>query len=90
MSIFGWSYPAGCNSTPYDDFGPEECPVCKKPNWDEQEEKFIHVSRAYCSDDCEARDLAEMKAQADAEYQAWEETRVIFFWEVSDNSTGQV
>ena len=26
MSIFGWSYPPGCNGTPYDD--PVWCEVC--------------------------------------------------------------
>ena len=68
MSIFGWSYPAGCNSTPYDNFGPEECPVCKKPNWDEQEEKFIHGSQVYCSDNCEARDKVRVELRDTSMY----------------------
>lgn len=34
MSIFGWSYPAGCSSTPYDDEPPEACPQCSADNSD--------------------------------------------------------
>lgn len=67
MSIFGWSYPAGCNSTPYDDFGPEVCPVCGKENWDENTETYRHKSEAYCSDECERQDMEDQRKQADAE-----------------------
>jgi hypothetical protein len=32
MSLFGWSYPAGCSGTPYDDDYP--CELCQvDPSW---------------------------------------------------------
>lgn len=31
MSAFGWSYPPGCNGTPFDDYD-ETCAVCRKVN----------------------------------------------------------
>lgn len=73
MSIFGWSYPPGVSSLPWDDTGAEVCPVCGKDNWDDEKEVFIHSSEVYCSDDCEEKDFQRMKAEAEAEARYLEE-----------------
>ena len=59
MPNFGWSYPAGCSGTPYDDFPPEDCPVCKKPLPEDSEDSF-------CSKVCEAGYVARQKAEDEA------------------------
>lgn len=71
--MFGWSYPAGCNGTPYDEFLPEECPICGKANWDEVTETTIHPSGVFCSDECQTTHEADLKACDDAAFQAWVE-----------------
>ncbi len=54
MSNFGWSYPAGCTGTPYDeDEDPVECPTCGKENWDEEADAPVYPpSPDYCSEAC--------------------------------------
>ena len=54
MSLFGWSYPAGCTGTPYDaDDGPETCPVCDAPNWDDDAGVEVYKpDPAFCSKAC--------------------------------------
>ena len=67
MGIFGWSYPAGCHGTPYDEEGPENC-VCGKPNADEETGEWLCLEApGYCSVPCRDADLAEQREQAKAE-----------------------
>jgi hypothetical protein len=52
MTIFGWSYPAGCSSTPYDHDCPEECPHCGATNADEDGAPVFTVDPVFCSAAC--------------------------------------
>jgi hypothetical protein len=68
MSKFGWSYPAGCSGTPYDDEGPLECPVCGKPNADEESGEPIYPeSPDCCSAECAHTYAGQLREQAQAE-----------------------
>jgi hypothetical protein len=73
MGMFGWDYPAGCSSTPYDEFTPETCPICGKDNWDEKKEEWVHKSQVFCSDACEEEDSKNNKEAADALAKSFEE-----------------
>lgn len=64
MSIFGWSYPAGCSSTPYDDEPPEACPQCGADNSDEDGKIVCADAPDFCSVACQETYLA-----AEAEYE---------------------
>ena len=59
MSKFGWSYPPGCNGTPYDDYPPEECHVCKK--------ELDETQDCFCSPECAAK-YTEAQKQEDEAY----------------------
>lgn len=66
MSMFGWSYPAGCTGTPYDDDAPEACPCCGGVNWDE--DGGVEINKGafpYCSPSCADTDAARNRAAAD-------------------------
>ena len=64
MSIFGWSYPAGCSGTPYDDDRPETCPQCGAANSDESGAPVCADAPDFCSVACQETYLA-----AEAEYE---------------------
>jgi hypothetical protein len=64
MSIFGWSYPAGCSGTPYDDDRPEVCPQCGRNNSNEEGEPVCVDAPDFCSVACQDTYLAE-----EAEYE---------------------
>lgn len=64
MSIFGWSYPAGCSSTPYDDDRPEKCPQCGAANSDDEGEPVCADAPDFCSVACQEAHLA-----AEAKYE---------------------
>lgn len=58
MGIFGWSYPPGCNGTPYDEFTDEEhCPECGRElesvPYDVTKEVPSFLEEGYCSPECE-------------------------------------
>lgn len=73
--MLGWTYPAGVTSTPYDEFAPENCPVCGKDNWDPIQENLIHKSGVYCSDACEEKDVKIMREADEAEAAYWEQMK---------------
>ncbi len=59
MSLFGWSYPAGCSSTPYDDDRPEgKCPQCGAINSDEEGTPVCADAPDFCSVACQETYLA--------------------------------
>ena len=64
MSIFGWSYPAGCSGTPYDDDSPEECPQCGAANSTDEGEPVCSDAPDFCSVACQETYLI-----AEAEYE---------------------
>ena len=64
MSIFGWSYPAGCSSTPYDDDPPEACPQCGAANSTDEGKPECVDAPGFCSVACQQTYLA-----AEAEYE---------------------
>ena len=64
MSIFGWSYPAGCSGTPYDDDRPEVCPQCGRNNSNEEGEPVCVDAPDFCSVACQDTYVA-----AEAEYE---------------------
>jgi len=64
VSIFGWSYPAGCSSTPYDDEPPEACPQCGADNSDEDGKPVCADAPDFCSVACQETYLS-----AEAEYE---------------------
>lgn len=72
MSVFGWSYPPGCSSTPYDDGDiPESCPECHGPNWDfGNDVELYQEDPAFCSKACadiHAKKIGEAEAAFDAQ-----------------------
>lgn len=80
MSLFGWSYPAGCSGPPDVD-APEECPECGKPNYDEDTDKPVYAADpVFCSETCctaytvRAKELAESDAKGAAEALAFDLT----------------
>jgi hypothetical protein len=54
-------------TNPYDDIPPEECPMCKGPNWNEETEAYVHSSECFCSDECE-RDYDDFQRVGDDTY----------------------
>lgn len=58
MIIFGWSYPAGCGSTPYDDDGPEQCPQCGAANSTDEGDPVCTDAPDFCSVACQETYLA--------------------------------
>lgn len=70
MSLFGWSYPAGCSGPPDDDY-PEDCPVCQKPNVDEDGDWLMSgEAEGFCSTSCMEEYVEIARAFADAEAKA--------------------
>ncbi len=69
MSLFGWDYPPGCSHVPSDeDDGPLACPICDKPNWDEDNEVAVYPSAPeFCSAECAAVYDARMRAASATE-----------------------
>lgn len=65
--MFGWSYPAGCTSTPYDDDAPEECPCCGAANADEDGEPVFLADPSFCSSTCRDGYVNRMRAYGEAE-----------------------
>ena len=56
MSIFGWSYPAGCSGPPAE--GCAEVCVGGKPNWDEEAEEWVcPEAEEFCSVECASKYL---------------------------------
>ena len=69
MSIFGWDYPPGCSSTPYDaPDPPEDCPICHAPNCDDDGEPVCADAADFCSVTC--RDAYTAKQRIDDEAEA--------------------
>ena len=64
MSIFGWSYPAGCSGTPYDNDRPEVCPQCGCNNSNEEGVPVCVDAPDFCSVACQDTYVA-----AEAEYE---------------------
>lgn len=64
MSLFGWSYPAGCSSTPYDDDLPQECPQCTAANSDDDGNPVCASAPGFCSVACQ-----ETYLDAEAQYE---------------------
>ena len=62
----GWSYPAGCNGPPGEDW-PERCPVCKADNADADGEPVHPADPAFCSAACAALDNSHARAEAEFE-----------------------
>lgn len=58
MSIFGWSYPAGCSGTPYDEEPPEACALCGAANSDEDGVPVCADAPDFCSVACQETYLA--------------------------------
>jgi len=71
--MFGWSYPAGCNSTPYDDNLPDNCPVCKGENYDLDREQWIFESGPYCCAKCAEKGAEADRLAAEDEAAEWRE-----------------
>jgi hypothetical protein len=71
MSIFGWSYPAGCSSTPYDYEPPEACPQCGVANATDEGEPVCADATDFCSVACQ-----EMYLAAEGEYEREMEARL--------------
>lgn len=67
MSIFGYSYPAGCSSTPYDLDCPEECPHCGGANADDDGAPVFTVDPVFCSAPCRDEYTRIQRDQAEAE-----------------------
>lgn len=53
---------------------PEDCPVCGKPNWDEDtEEDICPEAPGFCSVECQAKYEKMCEEEAKAEAEAYEE-----------------
>ena len=72
MSLFGWSYPAGCSGPPDDDV-PECCPMCDKPNCDDDGEPVCAAAPDFCSTACERAYIELTAKQDEQEHAAWEQ-----------------
>jgi hypothetical protein len=73
MSIFGWSYPAGCSSTPYDEEDVIECPQCGAANADDEGEPVFAADPVFCSAPCRDEHDRIQREQAYAEAVAFVE-----------------
>jgi len=68
MANFGWSYPAGCTGTPFDEDPGEECGAfgCKNDNADEDGEPVFPADPGFCSEACRDDYVGAVAAQAEA------------------------
>jgi hypothetical protein len=80
MGVFGWSYPAGCSGTPWDEPDyPEECPVCGNPNTDPETEDWVcPVAPGFCSFECLDSWVDSQRLEAEAEANFLAELDVLF------------
>lgn len=83
--MFGYSYPAGCTSTPYDEEGPEVCPTCGGANCTEGGVEVYKPAPAFCSEAC-ASEYRVRNDRDDAAYAAQlaEEDRLAAAWLAQD------
>lgn len=69
MSVFGWSYPAGCSGTPFDECPDDSCcSFCGQPLPDApREEEWAF--EGYCDAECAARVLVQRATFTDDQCQ---------------------